>query len=91
MDFMSASFVPRLHSYHLDDNPELRSCNLVLQSRPGNIGTKDTTRIIAPERLANFYGDGMEPTVRYVREKKRVDYGRAHDDEYTLENLEGSV
>jgi predicted methyltransferase len=88
--FYVSQFIPRLHSYHLDDNPELRSCNLVIQSQPGNCGTKETSRIVDPARLANFYGDGMEPTVRYVRERKRVDYGRAHDDEYMLENLEDS-
>lgn len=88
--FYVSQFIPRLHSYHLDDNPELRSCNLVIQSQPGNGGTKELTRIVDPDRLANFYGDGMEPTVRYVRERKRVDYGRAHDDEYMLENLEDS-
>ncbi len=36
----------------------------------------------------NFYGEGVRPTVRYVRERKRIDYGKAHDDEYELEILE---
>lgn len=86
--FYVSQYIPRLHSYHLDDNPELRSCNLIVQSSPGNTGTPEQSRITEPARLANFYGDGVAPTVRYVREQKRVDYGRAHDDEYTLEPLE---
>jgi predicted methyltransferase len=86
--FYVSKLMPRLHSYHLDDNPELRSCNLVVQSRPDNSGTADPTRIVDKARLANFYGDGVTPTVHYVRERLRVDYGRAHDDEYELEFLE---
>jgi len=28
------------------------------------------------------------PHVKYVRERKRLDYGKAHEDEYELELLE---
>lgn len=41
------------------------------------------------DRLLNFYGRSKEPRVRYVRERKRLDYGRAHEDEYELEMLGG--
>ena len=30
-------------------------------------------------------GESAIPTVRYVRERHRVDYGKAHSDEYRLE------
>jgi predicted methyltransferase len=85
--FYVGRLMPRLHSYHLDDNPELRSCNLVLQSLPGNRRDFMSNVISEPERLGSFYGDGVSPTVRYVRERHRVDYGKAHDDEYELELL----
>lgn len=87
--FYISRMMPRLHSYHLDDNPELRSCNLMLRSRfdtsaPGPSST------LPDEMLKNFYGQGLRPEIHYVREQKRVDYGRAHDDEYTLERFEDS-
>lgn len=86
--FFVNRMMPRMHEYHLDDNPELRSCNLILGSLPGN-GREVTSHSISDEdRLRNFYGDGVAPTVRYVRERKRVDYGMASDDEYEFELLE---
>lgn len=88
--FYISRLMPKLHAYHLDDNPELRSCNLLLRSRPGNAACMPSGRINEPTRLANFYGEGVSPTVRYVRERKRVDYGKAHDDEYELELMEES-
>jgi hypothetical protein len=45
--------------------------------------------IADPTRLSNFYGRATFPRVRYVREKVRLDYGKAHEDEYELELLEG--
>jgi predicted methyltransferase len=88
--FYVSRMMQRLHSYHLDDNPELRSCNLVLTSRPDNGRAVESQPITEQERLRNFYGEGVEPEVRYIRERKRIDYGKAHDDEYELEMLEGS-
>ncbi len=85
--FYVSRMMPRLHSYHLDDNPELRSCNLLLHSRPHNRREEGSHAITDPKRLANFYGEGVGPSVRYVRERHRVDYGKAHDDEYELELL----
>lgn len=75
----------RLHEYHLDDNPNLKSCNLFLKALPGTVAPGPSGPIKDPELLANFYGRKGNATVRYVREKKRVDYGRAHDDEYEYE------
>ena len=78
----------KLHEYHLDDAPDLRSCNLFLNSLPGTQTLSRPSRPTNPDRLQNFYGRSKEPTVRYVREKQRPDYGMAPDDEYTLELLE---
>jgi hypothetical protein len=82
--------MPQLHSYHLDDNPELRSCNLMFRSRNGNARAVESEAIHDAARMANFYGEDSVPTVRYVRERKRLDYGKAHDDEYELELMEGT-
>lgn len=77
----------KLHEYHLDDAPELKSCNLYLSALPGNPAPPRSGAIIDPARLENFYGLSQEPRVRYVRARKRLDYGVAHEDEYELELL----
>ena len=75
----------RVHQYHLDDHPELRSCNLYLKALPNNQSLASSEAIIDPERLNNFYGRNQHPKIQYIRERKRVDYGKAHDDEYSYE------
>jgi hypothetical protein len=85
--FVVQQLMPQLHSYHLDDAPTLRSCNLIITSL-GNRAPQPSEAITDPERLNNFYGRASIPRVRYVREKIRLDYGKAHEDEYSLELLE---
>jgi predicted methyltransferase len=87
--FFVARLMPELHAYHLDDAPDLLSCNLLFRSRPDNRRVVESMAITDPDRLVNFYGAGQEPRVRYIRERKRVDYGKAHDDEYQLDVFEG--
>lgn len=76
----------RMHQYHLDDNPELRSCNLFLKALPGK-GRGPASTSLDPARLENFYGRDQPLKIHYIREQKRVDYGKAHDDEYAIEPL----
>ncbi|SKA31711.1 bis-aminopropyl spermidine synthase family protein [Consotaella salsifontis] len=78
----------KLHEYHLDDAPDLKSCNLYLTALPGNPPREGSGAITDPRRLENFYGLSQEPRVRYVRARRRLDYGVAHEDEYKLEFLE---
>jgi predicted methyltransferase len=85
--FFVQKMMPKMHSYHLDDAPHLRSCNLLFKALPGN-KARPSERITDPKRLANFYGRDNAPKVKYVREKKRLEYGKRHDDEYWLEMLE---
>lgn len=77
----------RLHLYHLDDAPDLRSCNLFFKALPKEQGSVTSTALDR-ERLSNFYGRGNALRIKYVREKKRVDYGKASDEEYSIEPLE---
>lgn len=83
--FFVSRMMPNLHSYHLDDNPELRSCNLILKSVSDERRPFATEEKLDPVRLENFYGADAPPRVRYVKEMKRVDYGMASDEEYGLE------
>jgi predicted methyltransferase len=86
--FFVSRMMPRLHQYHLDDAPELRSCNLLFASLPNNGRTVESTPIADKQRLANFYGRSRQPHVRYIRERKRLDYGKASEDEYRFESWE---
>ena len=81
--------MPRMHSYHLDDSPDLLSCNIFFSAQFGNKGPSKSERVCDATQLSNFYGTGNAATVRYVREKKRLDYGKAHDDEYMFEMWDG--
>lgn len=78
----------KLHEYHLDDAPDLRSCNLFVSALPGNSAKRTPSIAANQERLKNFYGNSKDPKVKYVKERKRPDYGMAPDDEYELVMLE---
>lgn len=86
--FFVQKMMPKMHLYHLDDAPNLRSCNLILKALPGQGSLQPRGPIKDPKRLANFYGRDQSPRVRYVRDKKRLEYGKAHEDDYSLELLE---
>lgn len=88
--FYVSRMMPRLHLYHLDDAPDLRSCNLAISSLPGNGKPVTSEPIVSPDRLSNFYGRSKAPRARYIRERKTLNYGMAHDDEYQLELMENN-
>jgi predicted RNA methylase len=85
-------FVQRMpthvHSYHLDDNPDLRSCNVIVKALSDEGQPLESEAIRDPDRLAHFYGRNLAPRVRYVRDRPRLDYGKANASEYELELLE---
>jgi predicted methyltransferase len=85
--FFIQKMMPRMHKYHLDDAPDLRSCNIIIKALPGRQSPGPSAPITDPARLAHFYGRDKPPKIRYVREKARLDYGKAHDDEYSLEPM----
>jgi predicted methyltransferase len=87
-NFFVQKMMPKMHLYHLDDAPDLHSCNLIFKALVTQRAQKPSAAITDPTRLANFYGRGNSPRVKYVREKKRLEYGKAHEDDYSLELLE---
>lgn len=89
--YFVSRMMPRLHLYHLEDAPELQSCNLIVSPLPGAGRTVDSQAITDPDRLKDFYGRSKTPRVRYVLEKKRLNYGVAREDEYELVLLEGQL
>ena len=86
-DFYVSRMMPRLHAYHLDDAPDLKSCNLMIASLPDSGRLPESEAIRGREQLEHFYGKSASPYVRYVRERQRVDYGRANSNEYEFELL----
>jgi predicted methyltransferase len=82
--------MPQLHSYHLDDAPDLKSCNVFLRAVGGAPSLAPSRQISESGRLTNFYGRDNYPHVRYILERSRPDYGKAHTDEYELELLESA-
>ncbi|MBZ5670953.1 MAG: bis-aminopropyl spermidine synthase family protein [Acidobacteriia bacterium] len=83
--FFVQKMMPQLHQYHLDDAPNLRSCNVIIKALPVERALEASVAITSPDRLAHFYGRDNPPRVKYVRERKRLEYGKAHDDEYSFE------
>jgi predicted methyltransferase len=75
-----------LHEYHLDDAPELRSCNLFFRSHPDRTTPSESLPLEASRR-EDFYGRSQNLRVHYVRERARVDYGKAPEGTYHLELL----
>lgn len=86
--FFVQKMMPKMHAYHLDDAPDLRSCNLMFKAVSGTVTARESRAIVDPQRLENFYGRTAKPRVKYVREKVTLEYGKAHEDEYSLEMLE---
>jgi predicted methyltransferase len=75
----------KVHGYHLDDAPDLKSCNLYFSGLPENDkNAKPSEPFTDPDRLENFYGMSKEPRVQYIRERKHPDYGKAPEEEYEL-------
>jgi len=85
--FFVQRMASRVHLYHLDDNPDLRSCNLLIKALPRNPSRGPSESISDADRLNNFYGRDQHVRIKYIREKKRVDYGKALDEEYSFELL----
>jgi predicted methyltransferase len=86
--FFVQKMMPKMHEYHLDDAPDLRSCNLIFKAVEDTSEPRESVAIVDPQRLSNFYGRAGNPRVKYVREKVSLEYGKAHEDEYFLETLE---
>ena len=86
--FFIQKMMSRLHLYHLDDAPDLKSCNLMIKALPGSTMLEASVAITERARLEHFYGRDRAPRVKYVVEKKRVDYGKAHDEDYSFVLLE---
>lgn len=89
--FFVGRMQPGLHLYHLDDAPDLRSCNLVIRSLPSNPEQRQSIQIRDPDRLEDFYGRSQAPRVRYVHDLQPMDYNKAGDRSYEFADWEGET
>ncbi|WP_100814015.1 bis-aminopropyl spermidine synthase family protein [Microbacterium lacus] len=88
--FFISRMSPQLHSYHLDDAPDLKSCNLVLDALPGNAREVDSRPRLVSD-YEHFYGNGHPLNVRFIRQNPGSDPRRAGNSEYHFEYLDGST
>lgn len=82
----------KMHHYHLDDNPDLKSCNLYFKSLPNNeqFMDRDSQDIVDKDRLNNFYGrDQDSPSIRYVKALNKDKFDAAPNSEYEVEYFKG--
>jgi predicted methyltransferase len=80
-----SEMIPALHSYHLDDAPDLKSCALIFRKTeergPPNVP-------LAAERIGGFYGREKPLGTRYVLPVHRLNPDKAASNTYRLEPLE---
>ena len=78
---------PLMHSYHLDDDALLRSCNLFVEALPGNI-SRGKSKPVENERLVHFYGRDQNLRMRYIRSNRPLTLEGADENEWRPENYE---
>ncbi|MBP0624014.1 bis-aminopropyl spermidine synthase family protein [Cupriavidus consociatus] len=88
LGYVVAEMQPQLHLYHLDDNPDLRSCSCLFR-RIDPACMDPSSKPLDPGRLQNFYGRNSPLKVKYVRQKDTLNPDRESDRLYTLETMEG--
>lgn len=83
--FIISEVVPKLHHYHLDDDPALTSCSIIVV-RHGEDGVKSSSKQLPPEYRQNFYGKQSPLNVKYIRD--RLMGGKLLSFDYYVEPLE---
>jgi predicted methyltransferase len=78
---------PLMHSYHLDDDALLRSCNLFFEALPGN-ASRGKSKAVEKERLVNFYGRDQNLRMRYIRSNRPLTIEGADENEWRPEYYE---
>lgn len=75
---------PKRHKYHLIDNPELTSCNILFCSH--NIEMKKySSEKISINKIENFYGSNSPLKYRYI--KDLTNNGKLESKDYLIEEL----
>ncbi|MFH1982975.1 MAG: bis-aminopropyl spermidine synthase family protein [Pseudomonadota bacterium] len=85
--FVINEMIPGLHSYHLDDAPDLKSCTLMIRQIKRVESCRPNVKL-CNHKLNNFYGKNSPLIYRYIKDLTGLNYGKAHDGSYKLEPLE---
>jgi predicted methyltransferase len=78
---------PLMHSYHLDDDALLRSCNLIIEALPGN-SSRGKSKVVDKDRLVNFYGRDQDLRMRYIKSNRPLTLEGADENEWRPEFYE---
>jgi predicted methyltransferase len=87
LGFFVSRMQPLMHSYHLDDDALLRSCNLFIEALPGNQSLGES-KAIDSDRLVNFYGRDQNLRMRYIRSNRPLTLEGADENEWRPEYYE---
>jgi predicted methyltransferase len=68
MGFRVAEMLPEFHRYHLDDDPDLTSCSLIVERHCDDLDPSYTSTPLTADRLSKFYGESSPLQIRYVRD-----------------------
>ena len=82
--FCISQLIPQFHTYHLDDNPDLSSCNLCVKRRNSAAAAYASVEL-PQEWLKNFYGQQSPLQVKHVRDLTNA--GKMASNDYQLEPL----
>jgi N4-bis(aminopropyl)spermidine synthase len=83
--FMVSELLPEFHHDHLDDDPDLTSCSMVIRRveyHPRAYASKPLESSMFP----NFYGEGSHLQVRYIRDLTQG--GKCPSRDYKVESLD---
>lgn len=85
---VTSEMVPKLHTYHLDDDPSLTSCSLIFQRIKYHSSNYSSQPLKKSDRK-NFYGTNRDLEVRYVRDtRKQLKTGLPVSSEYEIEYID---
>jgi len=84
-DFLVSELIPAFHSYHLDDEPSLKSCALSFK-RLRFDKSKYSSKNLDTKMLCEFYGVGKPLKFRFVRDL--TEGGNIQSKDYKLESYE---
>lgn len=65
--FMISEMLPKFHTYHLDDAPNLTSCSIIIK-RVEWSGSRYKSKSLPAYALHNFYGEESPLRIKYIRD-----------------------
>jgi len=88
-DFYVKEMIPEMHSYHLDDAPDLKSCTLIIRRLlcDNDKGDRYTSLHLQSDEIQNFYGRNAPLAIRYIRDVAGLSPNKADVKTYKTEGF----